>query len=105
MNKVIFKISQKQQVNLLNKEIIVYDFEEQKYIKVCPDNNFFSERTSYIKEQNKITTRYFVKEAVLKAIEQKGKLTDEIRNAINDSILSSSKIKDVRFMQLDVIQQ
>ncbi|MBQ0051571.1 MAG: flagellar basal body-associated FliL family protein [Treponema sp.] len=29
----------------------------------------------------------------------------EIRNAINDSILSSSKIKDVRFMTLDVIQQ
>lgn len=26
----------------------------------------------------------------------------EIRNAINDSILSSSKIKDVRFMQLDL---
>ena len=29
----------------------------------------------------------------------------EIRNAINDSILSTSKIKDVRFMQMDVIQQ
>ena len=29
----------------------------------------------------------------------------EIRNAINDSILSSSKIRDVRFMQMDVIQQ
>lgn len=29
----------------------------------------------------------------------------EIRNAINDTILSSSKIKDVRFMTLDVIQQ
>ncbi|MDY2844160.1 MAG: flagellar basal body-associated FliL family protein [Treponema sp.] len=29
----------------------------------------------------------------------------EIRNAINDSILSSSKIKDVRFLTLDVIQQ
>lgn len=29
----------------------------------------------------------------------------ELRNSINDSILSSSKIKDVRFMQLDVIQQ
>jgi len=28
----------------------------------------------------------------------------EIRNAINDTILSSSKIKDVRFMQMDVIQ-
>ena len=29
----------------------------------------------------------------------------EIRNAINDSILSSSKIRDVRFMQMDVIRQ
>ncbi|MBQ3670570.1 MAG: flagellar basal body-associated FliL family protein [Treponema sp.] len=29
----------------------------------------------------------------------------EIRNAINDSILSSSKIKDVRFLKLRVIQQ
>lgn len=29
----------------------------------------------------------------------------EIRNEINDSILSSSRIKDVRFMTLDVIQQ
>ncbi|MBQ9909043.1 MAG: flagellar basal body-associated FliL family protein [Treponema sp.] len=29
----------------------------------------------------------------------------EIRNYINDSILSSSKIKEVRFMQLDAIQQ
>ncbi len=29
----------------------------------------------------------------------------EIRNAINDGILSGSKIKDVRFMQLDVIEQ
>ncbi len=28
----------------------------------------------------------------------------EIRNYINDSILSNSKIKEVRFMQLDVIQ-
>ena len=28
----------------------------------------------------------------------------EIRNAINDTILSSSKIKDVRFMQMDVIK-
>ena len=29
----------------------------------------------------------------------------EIRNAINDSILTNTKIKDVRFMRLDVIQQ
>ena len=29
----------------------------------------------------------------------------EIRNAINDDILSSSKIKDVRFLSLQVIEQ
>lgn len=29
----------------------------------------------------------------------------EIRNAINDSILTNTKIKDVRFMKLDVVQQ
>ena len=34
-----------------------------------------------------------------------GTLKIELRNSINDSILSSSKIKDVRFMQLDVIKQ
>ena len=57
----------KKSFNDFVKEITVYDFTEQKYIKVCPDNNFFSIRNSYIKEQNKVTTRYFVKEAVLKA--------------------------------------
>ena len=33
------------------------------------------------------------------------KLKIELRNAINDEILSSSKIKDVSFQQLDVIEQ
>jgi len=33
-----------------------------------------------------------------------GNLKIEIRNAINDGILSSSKIKDVRFLQFDVIR-
>lgn len=37
--------------------------------------------------------------------ENEDNLKIEIRNAINDSILSNSKIKDVKFMQLDVIQQ
>lgn len=32
------------------------------------------------------------------------KLKIEIRNSINDNILSSSKIKDVRFLKLDVIK-
>jgi len=29
----------------------------------------------------------------------------ELRNAINDEILSGSKIRDVSFQQLDVIEQ
>lgn len=48
------------------KEITLYDFINEKYIKISPDKNFFSERNSYIKEQNKKETRYFIKEAILK---------------------------------------
>ncbi|MGI5057739.1 flagellar basal body-associated FliL family protein [Treponema pectinovorum] len=50
--------------------------------------------------------RYFTQKSYeeLRPQNEEG-LRIEIRNAINDSILSSSKIKDVRFMQLDVIQQ
>lgn len=50
--------------------------------------------------------RYFTQKSVdeLKPSDEET-LKIEIRNAINDSILSGSKIKDVRFMQLDVIQQ
>ena len=33
------------------------------------------------------------------------KLQMEIRNTINDDILSTSRIKDVKFLQLDVIEQ
>ncbi|MBQ3966633.1 MAG: flagellar basal body-associated FliL family protein [Treponema sp.] len=50
--------------------------------------------------------RYFTqKSADELAPQNEENLKIEIRNAINDSILSSSKIKDVRFMQLDVIKQ
>lgn len=50
--------------------------------------------------------RFFTQKAKseLKADNEEN-LKIEIRNAINDSILSTSKIKDVRFMQLDVIEQ
>ncbi|MBQ6781914.1 MAG: flagellar basal body-associated FliL family protein [Treponema sp.] len=49
--------------------------------------------------------RYFTqKTAEELAPQNEENLKIEIRNAINDSILSSSKIKDVRFMQLDVIR-
>ena len=50
--------------------------------------------------------RYFTqKTAEELAPQNEENLKIEIRNAINDQILSSSKIKDVRFMQLDVISQ
>lgn len=50
--------------------------------------------------------RYFTqKTAEELAPQNEENLKIEIRNAINDQILSSSKIKDVRFMQLDVITQ
>ena len=37
--------------------------------------------------------------------QDENKLKIEIRNAINDNILSDSKIKDVSFQQFDVISQ
>lgn len=49
------------------KEIIVYDFEEGKINNIIPDDNFFKERDSFIKQENKNKTRYFVKEIILKA--------------------------------------
>ena len=50
--------------------------------------------------------RYFSQRTVeeLKA-NNEDKLRIEIRNAINDDILSSSKIRDVRFLSLNVIEQ
>ena len=49
------------------KEIILFDFYENKEVKVIPDEKFFSERNSYIKEQKKEKNRFFVKEVILKA--------------------------------------
>lgn len=50
--------------------------------------------------------RYFTEKTVVELKPQnEQKLKIELRNAINDEILSSSKIKDVSFQQLDVIEQ
>ena len=49
------------------KEITVFDFEKCETVKLVTDKNFFSLRTSFIKNCNKIKTRYFVKEVVLKS--------------------------------------
>ncbi|HOT63377.1 MAG TPA: flagellar basal body-associated FliL family protein, partial [Treponemataceae bacterium] len=38
-------------------------------------------------------------------LKNEDKIKIEIRNAINDNILSKSKIKDVRFTQYDIVEQ
>ena len=49
--------------------------------------------------------RYFTEKTVAELKPQnEQKLKIELRNAINDEILSSSKIKDISFLQLDVLE-
>lgn len=49
------------------KKIIVYDFEIGNYVELIPDDKFFNVRDSFLKQANKVKTRYFVKEVILKA--------------------------------------
>lgn len=50
--------------------------------------------------------RYFTQKTVAELRPQnEQKLKIELRNEINDEILSSSKIKDISFQQLDVLEQ
>src|SRR5574344_287863 len=51
--------------------------------------------------------RYFSskKAQELKNTSNEDSLTNEIKNGINDQILSSSRIRDVKFLQKDVIEQ
>jgi len=50
--------------------------------------------------------RYFTGKTILELKPQnEQKLKIELRNAINDEILSNSKIKDISIQQLDVIEQ
>ena len=50
--------------------------------------------------------RYFTEKTILELKPQnEQKLKIELRNSINDEILSNSKIKDISFLQLDVIEQ
>lgn len=48
-------------------EVVLYDFEKGKNVNIKPDKDFFSERDSLIKKENRFKTRYFVKEIILKA--------------------------------------
>jgi flagellar FliL protein len=50
--------------------------------------------------------RYFTEKTAAELKPQnEDKLRIEIKNAINDDILSSSKIRDVRFLSFDVVEQ
>ncbi|HAH63334.1 MAG TPA: flagellar basal body protein FliL, partial [Treponema sp.] len=50
--------------------------------------------------------RYFTEKTIAELKPQnEQKLKIELRNAINDEILSNSKIRDVSFQQLDVVEQ
>ena len=70
------------------------------------DKTNSTEITQRTVELKDFLRRYFTQKSADELRPQnEEELRIEIRNAINDSILSSSKIKDVRFMQLDVIQQ
>lgn len=91
-------------------EIEAYDFVEDTYVTFHPDNDFFGERTSFIKQQNADTTRYLVTKAVLKAEhigteqvrakwqEQMQKRDESLRNGFKDgcagSIWSNTYLKN-----------
>jgi UDP-N-acetylenolpyruvoylglucosamine reductase len=49
------------------KEITFFNFESGETIRHVPDESFFGERDSYLKQQNKTMQKYFVKEIVLQA--------------------------------------
>jgi len=70
------------------------------------DKTTSTEITQRTIELKDFLRRYFTEKKAdeLKPTNEDG-LKVEIRNYINDSILSNTKIKDVRFMKLDVIQQ
>ena len=46
--------------------IKLYDFNDGKTIDVVPNNDFFGDRDSFMKQQNRNQTRFFVKEIILK---------------------------------------
>jgi flagellar FliL protein len=65
-----------------------------------------SEITGRTIELKDFLRRYFTEKSAAELKPQnEEKLRIELRNAINDDILSTTKIKDVRFLQFDVVGQ
>lgn len=69
------------------------------------DNAASNEINSRINDLNDFLTKYFAQKTYAELQPQyEENLKIEIRNSINDKILTSSKIRDVAFKQLDVTQ-
>lgn len=70
------------------------------------DKSAATEITARLIEIKDFLRRYFTEKRAddLRPMNEE-KLKIEIRNSINDDILSNSKIKDVRFLSLEVIEQ
>jgi flagellar FliL protein len=70
------------------------------------DKTTASEITSMQIEIKDFLRRYFTEKTSLELRpSNEDKLRVEIRNSINDDILSTTKIRDVRFLSLEVIEQ
>lgn len=70
------------------------------------DNTASAEITSRLVELNDFLRRFFAQKTIAELQPQnEERLKQEIKNAINDEILSNSKVRDVAFRQLDVTPQ
>jgi len=63
-----------------------------------------TELTSRIVELKDFLRSYFQKKTAAE-LRNEDKIKIELRNAINDNILSNSKIKDVRFTKYEIVEQ
>ena len=70
------------------------------------DKATFKEITQRNIELKDFLRRYFTKKTAAQLRPQnENNLKSELKNAINNKILSSSKIEDISFLQLDVVEQ
>ncbi len=63
-----------------------------------------AELSSRLVELKDFLRKYFTRKTAAE-LRNEDKIKIEIRNAINDNILSKTKIKDVRFTQYDIVEQ
>jgi flagellar FliL protein len=69
------------------------------------DKTTQTELTSRQIEIKDFLRRYFSEKAVADLRQNEEKIKIEIRNSINDDILTSSKIRDVKFLAFEIVEQ